>query len=66
MEMVEGPDLMSKVKGLAKKGIDQIEKNTVKNKYIRKFAKNTGSVLNKIQSSDDPMSELGPGISTYH
>jgi hypothetical protein len=58
--------ILSKVTGIAKKGLTNIEKSTYKNKYIKKFARNTGSVFNKIQSSDDPMSELGPGISTYH
>ena len=58
--------IFSKVTGIAKKGLNNIEKSTYKNKYIKKFARNTGSVFNKIQSSDDPMSELGPGISTYH
>ena len=58
--------ILGKVTGIAKKGLNNIEKSTYKNKYIKKFARNTGSVFNKIQSSDDPMSELGPGISTYH
>ena len=57
---------MGKVQGIAKKGIRGLENSTVKNKFIKKFARGTGNVLNKIRSSDDPMSELGPGISTYH
>lgn len=65
-EQAPGSGIFRKVTVIAKKGIDKIEKNTIKNKYVKKFARNTGSVLNKIQASDDPMSELGPGISTYH
>jgi len=39
---------------------------TIKNKYVGKFAENSHNVIKKIHSSDDPMIELGPGISTYH
>ena len=31
-----------------------------------KFAENSHNLVRKIHSSDDPMTELGPGISTYH
>jgi hypothetical protein len=43
-----------------------LKKVTIKNKYLDKFAKNSHGVLKNIKSSDDPMKELGPGISTYH
>ena len=39
---------------------------TVHNKYLRKYAGRTNSLLTKIGTAPDPMVELGPGISTYH
>lgn len=39
---------------------------TLQSKYLKKFARNSKNALNKIHSSDDPLKELGPGISSYH
>lgn len=44
----------------------QIKMLTLQSKYLKKFAKNSKNALNKIHSSDDPLKELGPGISSYH
>lgn len=48
------------------RALRQIEKLTLKNRYLSSFAKQSNKILYRIHSSDDPMKELGPGISTYH
>lgn len=48
------------------RALQQIENLTLKNKYLHSFAKQSNKVLYRIHSSDDPMKELGPGISAYH
>ena len=45
----------------AKKGLKNI-----KNKFLRRFAKDKENTANKIQTSDDPIAELGAGIITFH
>lgn len=42
--------------------VKQLEDYTIKSRLV----KNSEKVLSKIHSSDDPLRELGPGISTYH
>ena len=42
--------------------VKQLEDYTIKSKLV----KNSEKVLKNIHSSDDPLKELGPGISTYH
>ena len=39
---------------------------TYKSKLVRNFMKNGKRFFNRMQSSDEPMRELGPGISSYH
>lgn len=48
------------------RALQQIENLTLKNKYLQNIAKQSNKVLYRIHSSDDPMKELGPGISAYH
>ena len=43
-----------------------ISKATIKNKRLRTLAKSSQKVLTNIHSSDDPIKELGPGVSSYH
>ena len=38
----------------------------IKNKNQREMEKHTKNILKQIGSSDDPLRELGPGISSYH
>lgn len=39
---------------------------SIKNKFLRKFAKDNENAAKKILSSDDPLAELGTGIITFH
>ena len=38
----------------------------IKNRAVKMVSRKSGQVLDKIQGSDDPLKELGPGISSYH
>jgi len=57
---------LRKAKHLTKSAIQQLDSMTRQNKYLEGFTKNTKNVISKISTSDDPLRELGPGISTYH
>ena len=35
-------------------------------KIFKKFNNNTRKFMKRLQNSDDPIKELGPGISTFH
>ena len=58
---------LGKIKKFNKKGIDIIKKDYAnKKKLMSGVAHGTEDIANKITNSDDPMSELGIGISSYH
>lgn len=57
---------MEKVKMASLKVAKDISKATIKNKRLRTLAKSSQKVLANIHSSDDPIQELGPGVSSYH
>lgn len=42
--------------------VKQLEDLTIKSRLV----KNSEKVIAKLHGSDDPLRELGPGISTYH
>lgn len=59
-------NILQKAGTLGQKALKEIEFMTLRNKYVEGITKNSQNVLKKIHSSDDPLRELGPGISTYH
>jgi hypothetical protein len=48
------------------KTLKQIENFALKNKYISGIARNSKNAFMKIKGPEDPLKELGTGISTFH
>ena len=62
----ENLGILDQASKYGKSAFNAFQDITVKNKYTKKILKQSQNVITKIHSSDDPMTELGPGISTYH
>lgn len=48
------------------KALQEIENLALKNKYAKDLQYKTDHIIKQISKSDDPLRELGPGISSYH
>ena len=66
MNKDEKRTLLNMAKNKSAKALKDIEKFTLKNKYISGLARNSKNVFEKIKGPEDPLSELGTGISTFH
>ena len=62
MSMKKQRTLIEKAIELGTGTVKQLEDYTIKSRLV----KNSEKVLQNIHASDDPLKELGPGISTYH
>jgi hypothetical protein len=59
-------EYLNKAGDLGKSAMKEIEYLTMKNKLVAGITHNTKNLFNKVMKSDDPLKELGPGISSYH
>ena len=66
MRLDEKATLLKLAKNHSAKAIKQIENLTLKNKYISGMARHSKNALEKLKGPEDPLSELGTGISTFH
>ena len=62
----ESNSLINQTAKLAQNTLKQVENVTYKSKYVEGVAKNSKEMIDNILKSDDPLYELGPGISSFH
>ena len=58
--------MLHKAGTLGKEAYKELENLALKNKLSKNIQAKSEHILKQIAKSDDPLRELGPGISSYH
>ena len=55
-----------RISDIGRKSAKHVEHLTIKNDAIKSIASQSSKMAKRVHHSDDPLYELGPGISTFH